>query len=217
MIIFNNTNCPVVVGANRVRAAKHLIQNRQCNVLISDDGLQHFKLGRDIEIAMIDGMRKFGNNLLLPAGPLREPIKKLDQVDFVINTNTFYSKEAESKDNNFLMTYKPISWVNLVTQESIDINDWSKDRIVYGIAGIGNPNSFFSLLRSLDFQVIEKVFPDHHEFIDTDFFEMNDLPIVMTEKDAIKCKFLKNPNCWYLKIEPVISEDFKTDLFKKII
>ena len=217
LIIFNNTNCPVVVGANRVRAAKHLIQNRQCNVLISDDGLQHFKLGRDIEIAMIDGIRKFGNNLLLPAGPLREPIKKLDQVDFVINTNTFYSKESESKDNNFLMTYKPISWVNLVTQESIDINDWSKDRIVYGIAGIGNPSSFFSLLRSLDFQVIEKVFPDHHEFIDTDFFEMNDLPIVMTEKDAIKCKFLKNPNCWYLKIEPVISEDFKTDLFKKII
>ncbi len=217
LIIFNNTNCPVVVGANRVRAAKHLIQNRQCNILISDDGLQHFKLGRDIEIAMIDGIRKFGNNLLLPAGPLREPIKKLDQVDFVINTNTFFSKESESKDNNFLMTYKPISWVNLVTQESIDINDWNRDRIVYGIAGIGNPSSFFSLLRSLDFQVIEKVFPDHHEFIDTDFFEMNDLPIVMTEKDAIKCKFLKNPNCWYLKIEPVISEDFKTDLFKKII
>ena len=127
-----------------MRAAKHLIQNRQCNILISDDGLQHFKLGRDIEIAMIDGIRKFGNNLLLPAGPLREPIKKLDQVDFVINTNTFYSKESESKDNNFLMTYKPISWVNLVTQESIDINDWNRDRIVYGIAGIGNPNSFLT-------------------------------------------------------------------------
>ena len=217
LIIFNNTNCPVVVGTNRVEAAKYLIENKKCNVLISDDGLQHFKLGRDIEIAMIDGIRKFGNNLLLPAGPLREPIKKLDQVDFVINTNTFYSKEAESKENNFLMTYKPLSWVNLVTQQSIDVSDWNKDKIVYGIAGIGNPNSFFSLLRSLDFQVIEKVFPDHHEFIDTDFFEMNDLPVVMTEKDAIKCKFLKNPNCWYLKIEPVINEDFKTDLFKKII
>ena len=216
LIIFNNTNCPVVVGSNRVEAAKFLIDNKHCDVLISDDGLQHFKLGRDIEIAMIDGLRKFGNNLLLPAGPLREPIKRLNQVDFVINTNSFYSEEAEAKDNNFLMTYKPISWVNLVTQESIDVNDWSKDKIVYGIAGIGNPSSFFSLLRSLDFQVIEKVFPDHHEFIDTDFFEMNDLPIVMTEKDAIKCKFLKNPNCWYLKIEPVINEDFKTDLFKKI-
>ena len=216
LIIFNNTNCPVVVGSNRVEAAKFLIKNKYCDVLISDDGLQHFKLGRDIEIAMIDGLRKFGNNLLLPAGPLREPIKKLDQVDFVINTNSFYSEEAKVKENNFLMTYKPISWVNLVTQESIDINDWSKDKIVYGIAGIGNPSSFFSLLRSLDFQVIEKVFPDHHEFIDTDFFEMDDLPIVMTEKDAIKCKFLKNPNCWYLKIEPVINENFKTDLFKKI-
>ncbi len=217
LIIFNNTNCPVVVGSDRVEAAKFLIKNRQCNILLSDDGLQHFKLGRDIEIAMIDGIRKFGNNLLLPSGPLREPIKKLDQVDFVINTNSFYSKDAEAKENNFLMTYKPISWVNLVTQQSIDIQSWSKDRIVYGIAGIGNPSSFFSLLRSLDFQVIEKVFPDHHEFIDTDFYEMNDLPIVMTEKDAIKCKFLKNPNCWFLKIEPDISEEFKINLFKKIL
>ena len=81
---------------------------------------------------------------------------------------------------------------------------------------MGNPTSFFSLLRSLDFQVIEKIFPDHHEFIDTDFSELNDLPIVMTEKDAIKCKFLKNPNCWYLKIEPIIDEEFRNNLFKKI-
>ena len=114
------------------------------------------------------------------------------------------------------MSYKPIHWVNLVTNQSINIQDWSKDKIVYGIAGIGNPTSFFSLLRSLDFQVIEKIFPDHHEFIDTDFSELNDLPIVMTEKDAIKCKLLKNPNCWYLKIEPIIDEKFRNNLFKKI-
>ena len=114
------------------------------------------------------------------------------------------------------MTYKPVKWVSLQSLKSIDINDWSKDRIVYGIAGIGNPSSFFSLLRSLGFQVIEKIFPDHHEFVDTDFNEMNDLPIIMTEKDAIKCNFLRNPNCWYLKIEPNIPEKFKSDLFKKI-
>ena len=216
LIIHKNTNCPVVIGSNRVNASKFLIEKTNCNILISDDGLQHFKLGRDIEIAMIDGIRKFGNNLLIPAGPLREPIKRLEQIDFVINTNSFYSKEAETKENNFLMSYKPIHWVNLVTNQSINIQDWSKDKIVYGIAGIGNPTSFFSLLRSLDFQVIEKIFPDHHEFIDTDFSELNDLPIVMTEKDAIKCKFLKNPNCWYLKIEPIIDEKFRNNLFKKI-
>ena len=216
LIIHKNTNCPVVIGSNRVNAAKFLIEKTSCNILISDDGLQHFKLGRDIEIAMIDGIRKFGNNLLIPAGPLREPIKRLEQIDFVINTNSFYSKEAETKENNFLMSYKPIHWVNLVTNQSINIQDWNKDKIVYGIAGIGNPTSFFSLLRSLDFQVIEKIFPDHHEFIDTDFSELNDLPIVMTEKDAIKCKFLKNPNCWYLKIEPIIDEKFRNNLFKKI-
>ena len=114
------------------------------------------------------------------------------------------------------MTYKPISWVNLFTQESIDVNDWSKERIVYGIAGIGNPSSFFSLLRSLDFQVVEKVFPDHHEFIDTDFFEMNDLPIVMTEKDASKCKDFDNNKIWYLKIDADVNNKFIDNLDKKL-
>ena len=216
MIIFKNTLSPVVVGPDRVESAKYLISKNNCDILLSDDGLQHFRLGRDVEIAMIDGIRKFGNNHLLPAGPLREPTKKLEQVDFVINTNNFYSSEAEKLENNFLMTYKPVKWVSLQSLKSIDINDWSKDRIVYGIAGIGNPSSFFSLLRSLGFQVIEKIFPDHHEFVDTDFNEMNDLPIIMTEKDAIKCNFLRNPNCWYLKIEPNIPEKFISDLFKKI-
>ena len=216
MIIFKNTLSPVVVGPDRVESAKFLISKNNCDILLSDDGLQHFRLGRDVEIAMIDGIRKFGNNHLLPAGPLREPIKKLEQVDFVINTNNFYSSKAEKLENNFLMTYKPVKWVSLQSLKSIDINDWSKDRIVYGIAGIGNPSSFFSLLRSLGFQVIEKIFPDHHEFVDTDFNEMNDLPIIMTEKDAIKCNFLRNPNCWYLKIEPNIPEKFKSDLLKKI-
>ena len=216
MIIFKNTLSPVVVGPDRVESAKYLISKNNCDILLSDDGLQHFRLGRDVEIAMIDGIRKFGNNHLLPAGPLREPIKKLEQVDFVINTNNFYSSEAEKLENNYLMTYKPVKWVSLQSLKSIDINDWSKDRIVYGIAGIGNPSSFFSLLRSLGFQVIEKIFPDHHEFVDTDFNEMNDFPIIMTEKDAIKCNFLRNPNCWYLKIEPNIPEKFKSDLFKKI-
>ena len=216
MIIFKNTLSPIVVGPDRVESAKYLISKNNCDILLSDDGLQHFRLGRDVEIAMIDGIRKFGNNHLLPAGPLREPIKKLEQVDFVINTNNFYSSKAEKLENNFLMTYKPVKWVSLQSLKSIDINDWSKDRIVYGIAGIGNPSSFFSLLRSLGFQVIEKIFPDHHEFVDTDFNEMNDLPIIMTEKDAIKCNFLRNPNCWYLKIEPNIPEKFKSDLIKKI-
>ena len=216
MIIFKNTLSPVVVGPDRVESAKFLISKNNCDILLSDDGLQHFRLGRDVEIAMIDGIRKFGNNHLLPAGPLREPIKKLEQVDFVINTNNFYTSEAEKLENNFLMTYKPVKWVSLQSLKSIDINDWSKDRIVYGIAGIGNPSSFFSLLRSLGFQVIEKIFPDHHEFVDTDFNEMNDLPIIMTEKDAIKCSFLNHTNYWYLKIEAEVSDNFEQDFLAEI-
>ena len=216
LIISKNTLCPVAVGPNRIASAKLLLKENNCNVLISDDGLQHFKLGRDIEIAMIDGIRKFGNNQLLPAGPLREPIKRLEEVNFVVNTNSFYSADAEENNKNFLMTYKPAAWVNLFTGQSLKIEDWSKDKIIYAIAGIGNPSSFFSLLRSLNFHVIEKIFPDHHEFIESDFNQMEDLPIVMTEKDAIKCKFLKNPNCWYLKIESNLSDDFQSQILEKI-
>jgi tetraacyldisaccharide 4'-kinase len=133
-----------------------------------------------------------------------------------VNTNSFYSADAEENNKNFLMTYKPAAWVNLFTGQSLKIEDWSKDKIIYAIAGIGNPSSFFSLLRSLSFHVVEKIFPDHHEFIESDFNQMEDLPIVMTEKDAIKCKFLKNPNCWYLKIESNLSDDFQSQILEKI-
>lgn len=216
LIIKRNTKCPVAVGPNRINAAKYLLENSNCDVLISDDGLQHFQLGRDIEVIMVDGLRKFGNQMLLPAGPLREPLQKLDQSNYVVNTNQFWSEEASNKDNNFLMSYKPVSWINLTSGQSISINSWKEDKIVYGIAGIGNPDSFFSLLRSLGFQVIEKIFPDHHEFISSDFDDLDDLPVIMTEKDAVKCNFINKRNYWYLKIEANLEETFKEKFLEEI-
>ena len=214
-IIYNSTNCPVVVGPKRVNSAKYLLDNFDCDVLITDDGLQHYALGRDIEIAMVDGIKKFGNQLTLPAGPLREPVNRLEEVDFVINTNSFFKNESQRKDNEYLMKYKPISWVNIYTKRAYDIQDWPFQKMVHAVAGISNPNNFFSSLRSLGFDVIEHVFPDHYNFSKNDFEELNNLPVVMTEKDAVKCEYL-NDNFWYLKIEAQISDNLEKEIVKKI-
>ena len=214
-IISNSTNCPVVVGPKRVNSAKYLLDNFDCDVLITDDGLQHYALGRDIEIAMVDGIKKFGNQLTLPAGPLREPVNRLEEVDFVINTNSFFKNESQRKDNEYLMKYKPISWVNIYTKRAYDIQDWPFQKMVHAVAGISNPNNFFSSLRSLGFDVIEHIFPDHYNFSKNDFEELNNLPVVMTEKDAVKCEYL-NDNFWYLKIEAQISDNLEKEIVKKI-
>ena len=92
---------------------------------------------------MVDGIKKFGNQLTLPAGPLREPVNRLEEVDFVINTNSFFKNESQRKDNEYLMKYKPISWVNIYTKRAYDIQDWPFQKMVHAVAGISNPNNFF--------------------------------------------------------------------------
>ena len=114
------------------------------------------------------------------------------------------------------MTYEPVSWIKLNTGEEQKIKDWSLSKLVYGVAGIANPNNFFSTLRNLGFEVIENAFPDHYKFSQADFMGLEDLPIIMTEKDAIKCKNLVG-NFWYLKIEAKLSEDFADEIYNKIV
>lgn len=215
-LIFNSTNCPVVISPNRVEAAKFLLKKHECDVIISDDGMQHYKLGRDIEIALVDGYKKFGNGMTLPAGPLREPVKRLNEVDFIISANKFWLNEEDKSSKDKLMTYEPVSWVDLKTGIEKPISEWPLDKLVYAVAGIANPQNFFSTLRSLGFEVIENIFPDHHEFNKADFARLVDLPIVMTEKDAIKCKNIPG-NFWYLKIEAKLPDDFAEEIYSKII
>ncbi len=114
------------------------------------------------------------------------------------------------------MTYEPVSWVKLNSGEERKIEDWPHEKLVYAVAGIANPNNFFSTLRNLEFEVIENSFPDHHIYNKADFIGLEDLPIIMTEKDAIKCKNFKG-NFWYLKIEAKLSEDFADKIYKEII
>ena len=210
-IMFKNSQCPVVIGPNRIQAAKHLMENTDSNVILSDDGLQHFSLGRDIEILMIDGNRKFGNELLLPAGPLREPKSRIKTVDFTISSNRKWPSVAK-----YEMKYRPFKWVHMKSQKEYEIFDWPLKKEVNAVAGIGNPSNFFNLLKQLGFEISEYAFPDHHDFHSVDFEIMDNQPTVMTEKDAIKCSFLDHTNYWYLKIEAEVSDNFEQDFLAEI-
>ena len=208
--ILSKLELPFYIDKKRVRAVKTLIKNHDCDVILSDDGLQHYKMDRDIEIAVIDGKRRFGNNLTLPAGPLRESIHRLKTVDFIINNG------GPTQENEYLMNISPTKFVHLKSGKSYTINNWPMHKQVHAIAGLGNPGRFFDLLDKLGFDIVRHPFPDHHNFVSSDIFYLDHLPIIMTEKDASKCKDFDNNKIWYLTIDADVNEKFINRLEKKL-
>ena len=194
LLIARQTQCPVVIDPERVNAVQTLLQTTDCNIVISDDGLQHYALGRDIEIAVIDGTRRFGNGFYLPAGPLRESVKQLATVDFVVSNGAAQSCEyaMQLMVNRFHQVTQP--------DVSVDANFFS-NKTIHAVAGIGNPARFFATLRQLGLIIIEHPFPDHYLFKKTNFNYGDDAIIVMTEKDAVKCEQFATKNFWYLPVQ----------------
>ncbi|MBR50987.1 MAG: lipid ABC transporter permease [Gammaproteobacteria bacterium] len=208
--ILAKLNFPFYIDKNRVRAIKTLIKNHNCNVIISDDGLQHYKMGRDIEIAVIDGKRRFGNSLTFPGGPLRESKKRLNSVDFIVNNS------GPTEEGEYLMNISPSKFVHLKSGKSYKIEDWPMHKNVHAVAGLGNPGRFFDLLNRLGFDIERHPYPDHHNFTSSDLYFLDHLPILMTEKDASKCKDFDNNKIWYLTIDADVSNNFIDMLDKKI-
>ena len=208
--ILSKLNIPFYIDKNRVRAVETISKNHDCDVIISDDGLQHYNMKRDIEIAVIDGKRRFGNKLTFPAGPLRESIKRLNTVDFVVNNS------GPSEENEFLMNISPSEFVHLKSGKTYGIEDWPMHKQIHAVAGLGNPSRFFDLLEKLGFEIIRHPFPDHHNFDSSDLYYLDHLPIVMTEKDASKCKEFDNNKIWYLKIEADVNNKFMDQLENKL-
>ena len=208
--ILAKLDMPFYIDKNRVRAVKKIVNDHDCDVIISDDGLQHYKMSRDIEIIVIDGKRRFGNNLTFPAGPLRESLNRLPTADFIINNG------GPTSDNEYLMNISPSKFVHLNSGKSYSIDDWPMHRQVHAVAGLGNPGRFFDLLEKLGFESIKHPFPDHHMFDESDIFYMDHLPIVMTEKDASKCKDFNNNKIWYLTIDADLNKNFISELDKKL-
>jgi len=218
ILIYQRCHVPVVVGADRVANAKMLVK-QGCDLIISDDGLQHYRLQRDLEIIVIDGKRLFGNGLLLPAGPLREGQWRLNSSDLVV-FNGFKSANSNiANDKSLLMALAASELINLKTGEKTPVKNFLKQwQVVNAIAGIGDPQRFFSTLETLRFNLEnQQGFDDHKNFTIDDFnqFKTN-LPLLMTEKDAVKCQAFAQTNWWYLPVSAQFSEQDGQILRQKI-
>jgi tetraacyldisaccharide 4'-kinase len=167
-------------------------------------------MNRDIEIVVIDGKRRFGNNLTFPAGPLRESKTRLGSVDFIVNNS------GPTQEDEHLMNISPAKFVHLKSGKSYPIEKWPMHKQVHAVAGLGNPGRFFDLLARLGFEIIRHPFPDHHNFDESNIFYLDHLPIIMTEKDASKCRSFDNNKIWYLTIEADVSDKFIEELDSKL-
>lgn len=205
VLISQRTLCPMAVGPDRVAAARALLQYHDCDIILSDDGLQHYKLKRNVEIAVIDGTRRFGNGFCLPAGPLREPVKRLERVDLKFTNGT-------AADDELAMQYEFKELVALNNKDRTTGLSSFKDKQVHAIAGIGHPQRFFEQLRGQGIDVIEHSFPDHHAYTRNDLCFDDDNSVIMTEKDAVKCFRFAEDNMWYLPVAVNLPDKFDTQL-----
>ena len=204
LMMARNSKVPVVISPNRVSAVNELIESN-CDVIISDDGLQHYKMGRLIEIAVVDQMSKLGNGWCLPAGPLREPKKRLKQVDYVIVNGS-----AETGSD---MTMIPEKCIHLKSGKAVSLDEIIKP--IHAVAGIGNPERFFATLKSLGLLIDEHSFADHHRFL-SDELNFKNGSIIMTEKDAVKCQDFDNNSIYYLKVKAAIDDRFIQSLVQRL-
>ena len=202
-LIARRSGLPVAVAPDRLAAAKLLVDQKGCNLIISDDGLQHYRMARDIEVLLLDGQRGFGNGYCLPVGPLREPISRAKQVDITIingGSNSF---------SGHTMLLRGDTAIEISTGERRYLQEWSAaERRVHAVAGIGNPQRFFNALRERGFDVVEPPFADHHAFIAKDLNFADACPIIMTEKDAVKCAGFHLNNSWMLPVDAALDARF---------
>lgn len=208
VLLAKRCDCPVVVGAERVAAARQLLSSHACDVLISDDGLQHYALERDIEIVVIDGQRRFGNGYCLPVGPLREPPERVKQVDLVV-----VNGPEELLEGEWPMQCQGRQLANLHSGEHKPLSEF-KGMAVNVVAAIGNPKRFFAQLAGAGLDCETHAFPDHHPFSADDLQFNDQRPLIMTEKDAVKCRGFATDRYWYLPIDAELPEAFSQQLLK---
>ena len=186
-LIAQKTQCPVVIDSNRRRGAQYLISQAQSDLILSDDGLQHLRLPRSIEIVVVDGERHFGNGQLLPSGPLRESLTRLNTVDFIIVNGGEIPSNITNKAYGMNMQIENFRHYRDAIYKQADYFSHQKVAVV---TAIGNPNRLVTLLKNFVESVHLKALPDHHSFRLEDFESVPDIPIIVTEKDAVKCEFL---------------------------
>jgi len=227
VLIHRLTGCPVRVDPQRLRAVEALCVQCDCDVILSDDGLQHYALPRALEIVVIDGERLLGNGHCLPAGPLREPPSRLREVDWLVfNGGSARCQETLARQAGLeacrpgrsLMTLEPACWVNLATDERIALSALPvrSQGVLYALAGIGNPQRFFDTVRALGFRPVCHPFPDHFRFAAADLQFAAGETLVMTSKDAVKCEGFAGVHCWYLEVEARLAPEFTVPVLAQV-
>ena len=207
MLMHRRLGVPVAVGARRVEAVRLL--EPDCELILCDDGLQHYALERDVEIAVVDGARGLGNGRLLPAGPLREPRTRLDEVDVVVVHGAGFDWPGGLR-----MRLVPTDAVSLADGTRRPLVDFA-GRKVDAIAAIGNPDRFFAMLREYGLQVDEQALPDHATIAPESLGRAAARPLLMTEKDAVKCQGCP-PNAWYVQVEARVDGPAAAGLLDRI-
>lgn len=200
VLIARRSQCPMMVGPDRVAAATALLE--QVDVIISDDGMQHYRLRRDVEIEVSDAGRGYGNGHCLPAGPLREPVRRARECAFRIRTG-----DGMDTGQGYSMQLQATLVSNLRTGEQRALESF-KGQVVHAVAGIGNPARFFATLRRVGIEPIEHSMPDHHTFQPDDLAFADDTTILMTEKDAVKCSAFGDVRMWAVAVEAELPQAF---------
>lgn len=201
LLIARRTGAAVAVAARRIEAARLLVASGEVDVLVADDGLQHYALARDIEVLVIDGRRRLGNGLLLPAGPLREPVHRAAACDFiVVNGGEAGAGEVPMR----------LALANAIPFDGAEPRALSsfQGEPVHAVAGIADPERFFRALRAAGLDPIPHPFPDHHPFAASDLRFGDALPVLMTEKDAVKCARIAPSNAWAVPVSAVLPDAF---------
>ena len=205
VLLARRTGAPVAAGWNRIAAARILFRRAKCEVILSDDGLQHLRLARDVEIVVVDGIRRHGNGHCIPAGPLREPLRRLASVDLVVVNGDARPGELE---------------MQLVAGDAVNLADPGLTRplasfrgvAVRAVCAIGHQERFFRTLEAHGLTIVRHPFPDHHPFREAEVRFPDDAPVLMTEKDAVKCERFADPRHWYVPVEAVLSGELEARL-----
>lgn len=213
VLIAMHTGAKLRVDSDRVAAARALAA-AGCDIVVCDDGLQHYRLQRDIEIEVIDGSRRYGNGRLLPAGPLREPVGRGADCDFrVLNAGS--SPDIVAGFGEWPMWLEAGKARPLLGGRAQPLAAFAGQR-VHAVAGIGDPERFFSMLRGLGIGVVPHAFPDHHRYVPGDFRFGSDLPVLMTEKDAVKCGAFATSRYFGVGVDARLPEAFWVALFDRL-
>tara|TARA_R110001592_G_scaffold125109_2_gene334368 strand:- start:1905 stop:2921 length:1017 start_codon:yes stop_codon:yes gene_type:complete len=217
LMLKKKLDCRIFVSPSRSLAAKTL-EKVGCDIIISDDGMQHYALHRDIEICVFDGQRKWGNGHLLPMGPLREPISRLQSIPYLVVNGASDSGsygQAALKQKAFSMSLQAESLISMNNENAKPLQDFS-GKTVHAVAAIGHPERFFNTLSDAGITLETHAFGDHHVYQASDFKFDHELPIIMTEKDAVKCEQFDLKESWYLPVSAKLNGDLAAQIIKDV-